>query len=96
MTPAEQLSARLRKRSRPVGGRKVVWCCKLLEKRRALDLSLRDIEAATGINNATLSQTERGADPTLLTAWKIAAFFGCTVEEIWSEPIRPEARSKTP
>lgn len=88
MTEAERLS-KTKRSLPPIACRKVVWRCTLLDRRQRLNLSLRDIEGATGITSASLSTVERGSDLTLTTARKIADFFGASVEELW--PSRLEA-----
>lgn len=47
-------------------------------------VTLRQIEAATGISNASWSQIERGKPPSIQTALKIAEFIGLPIEQIWA------------
>jgi DNA-binding XRE family transcriptional regulator len=63
------------------------WKCRLAEMRAESGLSLRDLEAATGVTNATLCYAEKGADVNLSTAVKIARFFCVPVETIWPEML---------
>ncbi len=86
MSDAEALAKKLRrtKNKRPFG-RDLIWRCQMVRMRTELGLSLRDVEAAIGVSNATLSHVERGTDLTLSTAVKIVKFFGCTIEEMWPE-----------
>lgn len=89
LSPAELASKNKTKRVRGLGGgtngRKVTWNCKLGEKRFALNLTLRDIEAGADVSSAVLCAIEHGTDPQLTTARRIAKFFGCSVEEMWPE-----------
>lgn len=84
LTPAEKTAKSLHKKKKlTLSGRKVVWACSILAKRRGLSLTLRDIERHTGVSSAVLSTIEHGTDPQLTTARRIAEFFGCAVEELW-------------
>lgn len=82
-SPAEKLAAKKRRklptRSHPAGPMK----CLLLKNRRELGLSTRDVATALPMSVAGYNRIERGHDPMLSTARKLAAFFGKTVEEIW-------------
>ena len=90
MTPAEKLSSANHKKTEPyASGRTLHWRCELVRLRHELHLTLRDIEAATGITSAALSTIEHGTDPRLTTATTIARFFGKAIEEIWTERIDP-------
>lgn len=88
-TPAEQASEKktIKAKVYAVNGRPIIWRCQLYEKRIALNLTLRDVEKGCGVSNAVLSTVERGTDPQLTTACRIAAFFGCSVEEMWPEAV---------
>lgn len=94
LSPAEMLAAQKKLNPQPYGKLvrryKCVWVCKIKDMRNALGLSLRDIEQATGINNVTLSFIERGAEPTLSNAYRLAEFFGKPLNEIWPEKIKEE------
>lgn len=82
MTPAERFAAK--KVRKPAStGRKTVWVCRVRELRESLGLTLRDVERATGVSNATVCHIEQGFDPQLSTARKLAEFFGTTVEHLW-------------
>lgn len=90
MSKAEELAAQLKKRQPTPGlvnGRRVVWRCLIEQKRAGLRLSLRDIEKATGMGSGLISPIERGTDPQLSTARRIAEFFGCSIEELWPEMV---------
>jgi transcriptional regulator with XRE-family HTH domain len=41
-----------------------------------------EISKATGLSRGTLSNLERGSDPSAPTALKLAQFYGVTVEQI--------------
>lgn len=87
MSPAEELAAsKPLKKSKPA-----VWRCTIVERRKKLGLTIRDIGKAVGITDAAVSVIERGQDPMLTTARKLAAFFGVTVEELWPELAAKEA-----
>jgi transcriptional regulator with XRE-family HTH domain len=75
----------VKKERRPMMSRKAPWAglCRLKEFREGKGLTLRDVEVATGVPNATVSQAERGADLVLSTAMVLADFFGVSVEDIW-------------
>jgi len=47
-------------------------------------LSLRDVTKATGLSISTLNRTERGAEPSLEIALRIAQVYECPIEQIWS------------
>lgn len=100
MTPAEKFSKKYGKtKMAHPSGRKVVWHCRILEMRRELGLTLREIEGETGVSSAVLSTIEHGTDPQLSTASRIAAFFGKPIHEIWTGRIHvntgpPELRSR--
>ncbi len=87
MTPsmAQRLATKLAKRPPRTtpAGRKVVWICQLLKRRKELNLTLRDVSGGTGVSIAVLSAIQHGTDPMLTTARAIAGFFGCSVEDMW-------------
>lgn len=86
MTPAERLAKRRKKTPHRAGVVKAVLKCRLRECREPLGLTLRDVADETGASMANLSRLERGGQVELSTAFKLAAFFGKTVQEIW-EPL---------
>ena len=47
-------------------------------------ITLRQIEAATGLANAIWSQVERGKSPSIETALRIASFVETPIEKIWA------------
>lgn len=82
MTPAERV-AKTKKPREPGRVRPVRWVCRVRELRDGLGLTQRDVEAASGVNSATLSHVEAGHDVTLRNALALAAFFGVPVEHLW-------------
>lgn len=91
MTPAEKVAATKRHKSqRPIVARfglarKYPWKCRIRDARLALRLSLRDVATGAKLSIAGLSEIERGTDPRLTTARRLAVFFGSTVEQLWPE-----------
>jgi DNA-binding XRE family transcriptional regulator len=89
MSPAEELSKviqtqRPNRNTKPL--RKKVWDCYVRVKRERLYLTLSDVAEAVGITKSALSVIERGSDPLLTTAYALAVFFGCSVNELWKKP----------
>lgn len=95
MTPAESLAAAKGNKKKLTVSlkRSVVWACGVRERRKALGLSVRDLETATGVSNPTICSIERGCDVRLKTAMTLADFFGVTVEKLW-QPIDDAAGEK--
>lgn len=94
-TAAEILSAKKPWRRAPrnkTHPRNAVWKCRLTEIRESLRLSLRDVASAVGLSVTALWQVEKGTDPMLTTAVKLAEFFGKAVEELW--PARSKKRNE--
>ncbi len=90
---AETMSAthprkRARRNRSIIGTRYVVWACRIREKRESLNISLDNVAKAIGIAKNTLWQIEQGGDPQLVTAMKIAEFFGCRVETLWPKKVK--------
>lgn len=89
MTPAQRLAETKKRKRQPrnstTAKRRGAWVCRVRDKRNALDLSLRDVATAVGISYPGLHQIEHGGDPMLTTATKLAAFFGCTITELWPQ-----------
>ena len=48
-------------------------------------MTLEDLSAASGIPISTLSDIERGAEPRVSTAIRIAKALKTTVEQLWQE-----------
>lgn len=89
-SPAERAAAK--KKPKPPGpaGRKVVWVCRIREVRTRMKLTLRDVEAGTGLHNGHVSQIEGGAELSLSNARVIARYFAMTVEELWPRRVDGE------
>ena len=87
MTPAELLasekSARRPSRKALVFRGKMPRRCKVGVLRQELGLNGKDISEACGISQPTYFGVERGLNCSLATAFKIAEFFGLTVDELW-------------
>lgn len=84
MTPAEELSRKKPPKPRRPPPR-VAWRCAARGRRLALRLTLEDVAAGAGLSVTAVWHAERGADPMLTTARKLAAFYGVTVEDLWPE-----------
>ena len=54
-------------------------------RRIFLSLSQSELARRVGVEQTTLSYIERGTDPHLSTALKLAAVLGTTVEELFSD-----------
>lgn len=63
--------------------RKKLWHCRVGTFRRDKGLTLRDVEAATGISNANICQIEHGMDLNLSTAMTLAMFLDAQISELW-------------
>ncbi len=85
MTPAEQLAADKPHRAR----RAATWVCRLRDERKRLGLTLREVSERVGMWLGTLADIERGSEPALTTARKLAAFYGMSVESLWPELATP-------
>lgn len=87
MTPAEQLAANRpeRKQREQAEAEAAVWRCALRAKRVELRLSMDEVAKAVSMSKAGLWGIEKGSDPMLTTAAKIARFFGCSIESLWPE-----------
>jgi len=85
-SPAQQLAEVVR-RERPARNhkqlRKSVWDCRIRAERERLELTHDDVAKAVVITKAGLSVIERGSDPMLTTARKLAAFYGMTTDSLW-------------
>jgi len=56
----------------------------LQDMRRSRGVSLRQVQKAIGVSNASLCQIENGCTPSLDNALRIAAFVEHPVERIWA------------
>ena len=59
---------------------------KVRERRKALGRTLGQLSEASGLPVSTLSDVERGMEPKVKTAQRIAWALGRTVDELWPEP----------
>lgn len=82
MSPAEKL-AESKKSDARKPGRKVVFKCNIIEYRKKLGLTIKDVAKGTGLTRSSISVIERGSDPQLSSVCKIAFFFGVKIEELW-------------
>ncbi len=97
-TPAERLSARKpwrrpKRNGPPRSARHLRWHCAIRPIREALKISLRDVADACGISISAYWQIEQGGDLRLVTARKLAEFFGRSEAELW--PKRRQEKTKT-
>ncbi len=96
MTPAEKAAAaKPPRKNGPLpkerSKRRYPWDCLVRAMRISLRLAMRDVAKGCGLSIAGLSEIERGTDPQLTTARKLATFFGKTIEEIWPQ-LRGDSR----
>jgi transcriptional regulator with XRE-family HTH domain len=82
MQTAKQMSAK--KKQRQVRWGDSGLNCRILHKRTLHNLTVRDVAEGTGIHASLVSRAEHNFDLNLTTALKIAEFFECSVEELWS------------
>lgn len=78
MKPSKRLSLTAQ---RPAKTRLLV---NIQELRQTKSVTLRQVEKATGISNASLCQVEHGCTPALETALTLAAFLELPIETIWA------------
>ena len=82
LAPYERLARKIRRRQPRRAARCHPLICLVRGLRREARLTMRDVAQGSGVC-APLSDIERGANTTLTTAFKLAAFFGKPVEELW-------------
>lgn len=86
MTPAEKFAAEKPLRNgHAVAWRRVAWRCRVREFREPLGLTLGDVAGECGLTEEGLRLIEKGCDPRLTTARRLAAFFGKSVGELWPD-----------
>lgn len=89
-TPAEQLAAK-KKRERKPRNKKPInegpIICHAREKREALELTIRDVADAVEMTTSGYHQVEMGGNATMETAFKLCEFFGCKLDELWTERV---------
>lgn len=90
MTPAEKLAASRPRKREPRNlkpyKRKVSWNCRCRDVRMDLRLSFDEVVKALKLSRTAYWQIEKGGDPMLTTALRIAAFYGKPVTELWIKP----------
>ncbi|MFB6165907.1 MAG: helix-turn-helix transcriptional regulator [Haloarculaceae archaeon] len=60
----------------------------LRERREAAGLSQADLGAAVGVTRQTINSIERGRyDPSLELAFRLARYFGCSIEELFDPEL---------
>lgn len=59
--------------------------CLLKKLRIVMNLTQRVVASGTGLNRATIHQAENGCEVTLSHAYRLAAYFGRRVDEIWPD-----------
>lgn len=91
MTEAEKLAKKKNRRPRTapreLSGRRKKWNCLIPAKRNELGLTVADVASAVGLTCSSVSVIERGADPQLTSAHRLAKFFGMTIDQLWPEPL---------
>lgn len=55
------------------------------QRRTQLGMTLEQLAHKSGVPVSTISDVERGVEPKVLTAKRIAIALGSTVEDLWSE-----------
>jgi DNA-binding XRE family transcriptional regulator len=87
-SPADILASKKQWRRQPCNKRpaprKSHWMCRIREVRESKRLAMRDVAKAVDMSVTTLFQIEKGTDPMLSTAMKLAAFFAMDVVELWA------------
>ncbi|MBK8270205.1 MAG: helix-turn-helix transcriptional regulator [Planctomycetes bacterium] len=83
MEKASEAKTRLAHKASAPGN--TIFVCRVRELRNELNLSLREVALILHMSAANIHRIERGSDVPLSTARRIAAAFGKTVDEIWSD-----------
>lgn len=55
---------------------------KIRERRTAAKLTQEQLAVAAGVTAKTLGSVERGQNASIDTLWKLARYFGCTVDDL--------------
>lgn len=89
MTPAELLASRRKPKENKNPNstprlRQKIWDCKLREMRLALGLTIYEVGTAIGMSGSGYYEVEHGCETSLSSAMKLSAFFGKSIEDIWS------------
>lgn len=64
----------------------LLWLFDPRDMRTKQGVSLRAAADAAGVSHATLSRVERGAPPDLVTALRLAEFYGFPISMLWALP----------
>jgi DNA-binding XRE family transcriptional regulator len=83
MTPAEKLAATRPLKRRSKTGHVGPLRCNIRALRESLGLSLDEVVAAVELSKTAIWEAEHGGNVTLVTARKLAAFYGKAIEELW-------------
>ena len=92
MITAKELSAK--KKQRQVRWGDANLNCRILHKRTHHGLSVRDVAEGSGVHPSLVSRAEHNFDLHITAALKIAKFFECSIEELWSELEENSAKRK--
>ena len=87
LSPAAMLAQQLRPKEE-VEERTLL--CDLKAKREELGLTQAHVAQAIGTNSSAIGNIEKGLPPKLDTAIALAAFFGCSVADLWPEAAAPD------
>ena len=86
-TPAERLSAKKQRERPPRNTAKIKRnspvICHARKFRNALNLSIRDVAGEIGMTQAGYHAIEHGGNVTMEYAFKICAFYGKNLTELW-------------
>lgn len=87
-TPAEKLASKKHRERKPRNSPKIVRnspvVCHCRELRNSMNLSMRDVAEEIGITIAGYHAIEHGGNVTMEYAFKIAAFYGKRIDELWT------------
>lgn len=89
LSPVEQLALNRPQKSHTKANVPVKWVCELCYNRQRLGLTIAAVAKATGLNPSTIWEAEQGQEVRLMTAWKLAKFYGLDIADLW-EPIPEE------
>lgn len=71
------------KRKEPQPNDEVKWLFDPRTIRESARVSVRDVAKHSGISAATISRIERGYLPDIITALRMASFYGLKIEQMW-------------
>jgi len=96
ISPASKLAATKQREPRnqktDCPRRKRVCVCRCREHRHKLGLTIDDVAAALQMSKANISELERGSEVQLTTCFKLAAFYGHRIDELW-QPLEEPAHA---